>query len=637
MRAFAEDQNGGDSQIEQVSPESALCLLEDAKPKHQHISELASSQNSCGMAWLLLSLCKKDKLHLPLQALDLTRCKLSPSKLFFLLDTLPECVEKLTLGKAAVRGKALPRLRDFLQRLEKGGQGQRDNTDRDPLSSLSLNGKGKEKEDEGGSSGVPCLKSLRFSAGSLKAADMAQIFPVIPSTVESLTLTGNFIDEKGADSLASFLRPPHAIALRTLILDRTGLTPKTLGIVCGALRGPNAWRPRIQTLSLEGNKLGGFKGLAGLCDWLRNSVLSFLRHLRLTRCIEGEASGVQMLAEVLMAGKVKSLEALDLQESFIGDGAAVLLGGALNVSCLPQMKHLDLRGGGVGEFGAKALISALASPDRPPLRSLHMILEGVTEEDAQSLGALNLQGVSGSLKVSLKGNAAVSFLTEVKKAPVGGAVCSGGRGPGAGRSLELEVKGSGSYETDGKVLSAFAGALRMGRLAGLKEFSATGLKSGLAKERRGLWEVLKCVPLPILSGLILIDVGLTDDDAAVLGEIVNSSRLSGLQILDLSENRELGKGGVEKLMNSVSKSERGLPFLEVLSLGKTKGGEGVGALGSILCRGKLPTIVSLGLESSGLDDSGMGVLGGAVRQGKLSRLRSLFLSQNRFGGGGGGG
>eukprot|EP00820_Chromera_velia_P011148 Cvel_22392.t1-p1 / transcript=Cvel_22392.t1 / gene=Cvel_22392 / organism=Chromera_velia_CCMP2878 / gene_product=hypothetical protein / transcript_product=hypothetical protein / location=Cvel_scaffold2196:640-1756(-) / protein_length=263 / sequence_SO=supercontig / SO=protein_coding / is_pseudo=false len=94
--------------------ESALyALLNRAAPTSEGVSELVSSREGFGMAWLILAIIKQGEglvgppnaLGFRILSLDVSGCSLSPRKIFFLLlGGLPRSVEeKLTLGSSKNR------------------------------------------------------------------------------------------------------------------------------------------------------------------------------------------------------------------------------------------------------------------------------------------------------------------------------------------------------------------------------------------------------------------------------------------------------------------------------------------------------------------------------------------------------
>uniref|UniRef100_A0A0G4FAG9 Uncharacterized protein n=1 Tax=Chromera velia CCMP2878 TaxID=1169474 RepID=A0A0G4FAG9_9ALVE len=200
-------------------------------------------------------------------------------------------------------------------------------------------------------------------------------------------------------------------------------------------------------------------------------------------------------------------------------------------------------------------------------------------------------------------------------------------------------------------ITRFAEAVRVGNLSGLrvlqlvgdsksedKWFSSEGMealmgsvveseeglpfleKLRLSCTRAGeggasLGRALMSGKLPKLSDINLSNSRLTDEALRGLGHAVREGGLVGVASLDLSRNEDIEKESWEGFMREIVQSERGMPKLKLLYLFETSANCVGGPLSVALASGKLPSLETLGIRSFGLDETGVGDLGEAVRAG----------------------
>uniref|UniRef100_A0A0G4I0W2 Uncharacterized protein n=1 Tax=Chromera velia CCMP2878 TaxID=1169474 RepID=A0A0G4I0W2_9ALVE len=121
--------------------------------------------------------------------------------------------------------------------------------------------------------------------------------------------------------------------------------------------------------------------------------------------------------------------------------------------------------------------------------------------------------------------------------------------------------------------------------------------------------------LPKLSDIDLSNSRLTDEGLRGLRHAVREGGLVGVASLNLSGNEGIEKESWEGFMREIAQSERGMPKLKFLDLSETRADSVGGALSVALASGKLPSLDALGIRSFGLDETGVGDLGEAVRAG----------------------
>ena len=107
-----------------------------------------------------------------------------------------------------------------------------------------------------------------------------------------------------------------------------------------------------------------------------------------------------------------------------------------------------------------------------------------------------------------------------------------------------------------------------------------------------------------LHRLLLPGVGMTKEDARVLGHVLQSGACPTLEDLDLEFNEDLGGEGLAYVMGAL---ERGAcPHLKNLKLpGVEMKSSGAAALARALTSGSLSHIQSLDVRSNGIRDEGM--------------------------------
>uniref|UniRef100_A0A0G4G1L5 Uncharacterized protein n=1 Tax=Chromera velia CCMP2878 TaxID=1169474 RepID=A0A0G4G1L5_9ALVE len=121
--------------------------------------------------------------------------------------------------------------------------------------------------------------------------------------------------------------------------------------------------------------------------------------------------------------------------------------------------------------------------------------------------------------------------------------------------------------------------------------------------------------LPKLSVIDLSNSRLTDEGLRGLGHAVREGGLVGVASLNLNSNKGIEKESWEGFMRNIAQSERGMPKLRFLDLSETSADSVGGPLSVALASGKLPSLETLGVYFLGLDETGVGDLGEALRAG----------------------
>uniref|UniRef100_A0A0G4I0D5 Uncharacterized protein n=1 Tax=Chromera velia CCMP2878 TaxID=1169474 RepID=A0A0G4I0D5_9ALVE len=593
-RAEEERKVAVDTQTSEGSSLSSMMVLEilikHAGLGEDDVSDLASERTSWGVSWLVLQMLKRGEVRLesPLERLDLSECTgLSPPKIFLLLGSLPNSTEDLTLGESAVGGAALPLLCKFLK----------------------------------SPSTVERLKKLTFAPESIGAEEASQVFPLLPPSLEFLSLNGNVL-KRGLQAFAASLRSGAAACLKKLELNDTGLDVEGVKTFCSAV---TAVKPRcLETLSVSGNRLGD-EGMSVLAKILTPGVLPFMRALFL-----GNTGCLSKLVELIGKNKMIFLEVLDLEDERVDDQTAGELARILNSTALPYLRELNLSGTGIRREGAAALMSAFQSEERPPLETVSLSFSEVGEQEAKTLGGGGVPFRIEKLTVVLRGGCAIGFLNGVKDRE---------EGEDCGWDYLDLILGSENAERDAEVVSVFAETIRQGRLNGglwQLRLDLGGVKvTEILREMEDLREHEDCSCFPAVCRFDLREQMLSDEDLSSLGGVIRSGRLVNLESLLIAENSEIGKEGVEALFRGLSESviqgENGPAVLEELDISHSKAGEGVGAAALVLSKGALPHVRQLSMRECQLSDEGMKGLGDMLRGGSLVALESLEVCENSFG------
>uniref|UniRef100_A0A0G4H1U4 Uncharacterized protein n=1 Tax=Chromera velia CCMP2878 TaxID=1169474 RepID=A0A0G4H1U4_9ALVE len=431
------------------------------------LSDLARQRESFGLAWLGVFLCQKtkrlDKVSVsPPSSFDLSGTRrICPEKVSLMLDQIPPSALDVTLDGAAVRGARFPLFLRFFGRLEagvRGGEASR-------------------------------LKSFLFPENSILPLEASRALPLLPPSLQSLCLKGNFLGPEGTRGLVEGLRTLRLCSLLTLDLENTGVDE-------GELRG-------------------------GCRFWER---------------------GVRCLAESLSEGGLMSLETLDLQGSVCGEGGGFFGGAFLgplgkglcwgSVPCLKTLNLFDMRlfGGGLA-----SVLRALRAADRPPL------LHGCVEVGSQSLCKKMLRslGEGGypslrSLRLFLENGDVETFFERLVEVP--------DRPHFESLEFKRERHEEEEEEEEEEETSLLADGLRlvgqaiwMGRLSSLEKLSITtndpkAVPSEISvDDATGLFSMLALQNLPKLSELSIVDLCLTDVDVDLLAQAVRAGNLSALR------------------------------------------------------------------------------------------------------------
>uniref|UniRef100_A0A0G4FAF4 Uncharacterized protein n=1 Tax=Chromera velia CCMP2878 TaxID=1169474 RepID=A0A0G4FAF4_9ALVE len=602
----------------QVRDNSLFVTLKRSGLCAETISELAKQKDSFGLAWVCCQLYTKNKEKWnvsvdPPRALDLSDTfGLSAKKIFFFLEGLPDSVEEVKLGPAAVQGRALPLFVRFLERhkaaTERGGQRR--------------------------------LKSYAFA--------------------------GNLLGIEGFRTLAKGIRRGKAASLRVLDLEETGsggLQGEGLTAVWEAIKENHGLR--VEELNLSGNapaseslfsmlsrpesywaEQEAASSLASLCSVLSVSSLPCLRVLFLKNCGLSE-SQMQQIVSVLVEGGLPDLEGLDLGENEFSQLSG--LASALRGESLTHLKNLNLmkRRGTWLAIGISDFLSALRAEECPPLLHVAINFENLTsEKDLQALGGGLCPAVrSLGLYFSPAEKAATFFRALVESA-------GAGEGDKGGRFDVLDVgvqslMGGGDEEFLCECLRLLGKGIRGGQLGFLRKVAIErqhewrfAFGGGAPEEQRAgrfgeakslFFSALKEGEFVALSEISFHYFQLSDAEMVLLGEAVKGGCLSNLRVLDLQSNGGaacFGREGMEALMKGVVESDEGLPLLETLNLADTRAGEGGGCLGAALLSGKLPRLSSIHLNNSCLTDEGVRGLGDAVRGGGLLQVTFLNFMSN---------
>uniref|UniRef100_A0A0G4F9S9 Uncharacterized protein n=1 Tax=Chromera velia CCMP2878 TaxID=1169474 RepID=A0A0G4F9S9_9ALVE len=555
--------------------ETFLKLMKSAEVNSQELSEMASGRDGYAMAFLCLSSVQKGTLRgVPLRRLDLSDCTLSPRRIFFLLDLLPESIEEMKLGPAAVRGAACPLLCQFLGRV------------------------GQSASQQGGGGG-PRLKSLSFARNSLGPSEAPLVFGVLPRGLETLSLEGNSLGMAGTQAFAEAVREGRVSSVRVLNLSETSLNDGNMEILSAAFA---AAKPlKVESLLLGSNR---FFGKATLSPLLRKETFPFLKNLQLARCRLSHDS-LTGLADKMKEGELLSLESLGLDRvqglQFPGNEdlliAAVAFAEGLRGALVPSLKTLSMRGVYFVGAAADAVVSALASDEAPPLETVDLDVSLCEDQSTASTASAETARVlcSGELRClrsvgveidRLHGAVFIQGVIDAPEPP-----------PWRDLSLFVDLK-SCQMEEASQIQEALADAFRVERLSVLRKFDLSGGGDKVTRESmeslflRGAGETESGLPfleslnlsctlagdgIEYLGGIIrsgkmssLVELDLSMSELNVegmgfFGELVRGGYLSKLQTLRLSDNG-FGAEDMNAFFGGVCNSEQGLPALKILDL-----------------------------------------------------------------------
>uniref|UniRef100_A0A0G4FA83 Uncharacterized protein n=1 Tax=Chromera velia CCMP2878 TaxID=1169474 RepID=A0A0G4FA83_9ALVE len=350
----------------------------------QSLSDLATQQESFGLAWLSAFLKTKERNEdkkIPFEfprGLDLSGVRgLSPEEIYILLNSLPATVEEIKLDSRAVRGRALPLLLNFLKRVAAGREGKAE---------------------------APRLKSFTFAENSLGPEEASQVLPLLLPSLEYLCLKGNPLGSEGIRAVAEGVKEGNAASLRVLDLEATGFEKEGLETLCEAMREKYM---KVATFNLCGNDIGGLEEMQGLCSVLCVSSLPSLRELLVRKCgLTDEV--VKPLTESMGRGDLPNLEVLDLGGNRFVGGFLGDLGGALRVGGVPLLRELRVNDAGnvrpVRRKTLEAFLGALSAPECPPdlrVRGVCLFYPSLNEEEVRALGACRYPSIrTRSLRLS---------------------------------------------------------------------------------------------------------------------------------------------------------------------------------------------------------------------------------------------
>uniref|UniRef100_A0A0G4HER9 Uncharacterized protein n=1 Tax=Chromera velia CCMP2878 TaxID=1169474 RepID=A0A0G4HER9_9ALVE len=662
------------SSLEEVDPLSmptgtaALCsVLSNFSSCPQMISDLASTRDSFGLAWLSLSFIRLGYCNLPLKTLDLSAFPLGAGKLGLLLS--PSSVrggplgslETLICGPGICTGPSLSILAQFLQRLRANSAGG------------------------GTADSSSCLKTVSMAGCDLSDTEAVLLLHSLPASVEVLNLSGNRLRTAAAESLSSALSLGWLPSVLCLDLSGNPLGPSGVSARCRGLAvasvGSTLPLP-LQTLRLGGTvlKQGGMEALGEL---LGSGRVVCLQSLDLRDNAEGmEVEGVEALARGLSdsAAAPPLLRSLILSHNRLTDfpsGPSVTVAEKLLCSTsLSSLEELDLsheallgerRGPGVVCKCAKAIAEGRLSR----LRCLKLF------ESAG--GPRDLSGLAGALQAGKSRGIEELRLSGENGAEVGGGT-GGDGGVGLGRvweagylsklvSLQLErlrglrgqclldvcqalgkgtapllvclelggAWGGGEGEGENKIdesLRALAGGFRSGGFPLLEEFRlvAEGVVLSESGESRGLGELGRAVGG---CGSMLKKLSLMWAEGGGLGAVgwaegIRSGGLLSLETICLKIVKS-GKEGCRELGGALGTREA-LPSLRKVRLecGCTEGSiglaEGLGRSGGGL-GAEVGVDLVLDEEGRGEDaDATVRAFAVGMREGKLGCVQSIKVA-----------
>uniref|UniRef100_A0A0G4GVE2 Uncharacterized protein n=1 Tax=Chromera velia CCMP2878 TaxID=1169474 RepID=A0A0G4GVE2_9ALVE len=579
-------------------------LLKERGPKHGPYRMNQPSRDTYGVTWLSLSLLKRGKVEGgTLKALDLSRCSVSPGKLFLLLSFLPDSMEELKLGPSAVKAPALPLLCNFL-----GCVGTK-------------------------SMGVPRVASLAFSRDSIGPEEAPAVFLSLPVFLTTLNLEGNHLGTVETHALASAIKSQKVLRfLEKLNLRGTGLDDDKVNILSSAFASVASPLP-LKELSLSGLRVHQDSTVEQLFQKpeCRQSVFPNLQSLVLSVSSFAVMKG---LAGSIRSGVMTCLRELCLQwdSGCLGGRADTiasgLIGGVLSCDTLPHLRTLDM--GQLSITGIDAKIVTASLHDKHSIfdqwKSLETVrlcidmthvmeaLEEETTTDVLWSGQMKLD-----LTMRLHGNASSrSFLKKVASAS----------NPLPCKSLDLILNYGGAMRggVRQEVVEALTDALSVGRLCCLRSLEIESVEVPL----HDLFDCIRMVDLPLLCNLRVVQTNLfTDRELKMLGQKVEKGGLCQLRKFDLSGCRNVGGEGLKVFCDGVCACAEGLPSLSIFDLSYMRVGEGALFLVGPIREGKLPSIEQIRLhDCGGFSDAFMHSLSDAVLDGRLMKLEGLDLSRN---------
>uniref|UniRef100_A0A0G4GUZ2 Uncharacterized protein n=1 Tax=Chromera velia CCMP2878 TaxID=1169474 RepID=A0A0G4GUZ2_9ALVE len=497
----------------------------------------------------------------PPRSIDLSGTRgLSPEKIFLFLDSLPPSVEEMKLDSVAVKGRALPLLLRYLERLQ------------------AARTEGRQ---------APRLRSFTFA--------------------------GNPLGHEGIRAVAEGVREGKAASLRVLDLEKTGLEKEGLKSLCGALKETSL---PVETLNCSGNTIGfkrtpgdsfflqhifsrveyGVEEMQRLSSVLCLSSLPFVRQLLLRECGLTDMA-VEPLTESIAKKKLPNLEMLDLGGNDFGGRFLGFFEKALRADAVPCLKGLNIENARNRAPESKepvsAFLKALSAPECPPqlqVSGLRLCPLDLNEQEVRALDT-NIGLFADAVRV--------------------------GNLPGL-RSLEM--RGACIEEDFGQVgMDALKGAVVESE-EGLPLLENLNLRETRAGEGAAfLGTALMSGKMARLSNINLCDSDLTNAGLVGLGDAVRGGGLVSVVSLNLSWNSGVEREAWGAFMRAVAESEMGMPELESLSVYETEANRAGGPVAVALGSGKLPSLSGRGMsvETFFFDGAGVGELGEALRAGRF--------------------
>uniref|UniRef100_A0A0G4GIG4 Uncharacterized protein n=1 Tax=Chromera velia CCMP2878 TaxID=1169474 RepID=A0A0G4GIG4_9ALVE len=611
-------QKTGSSSNEQkmeTDTEHALCVcLQSAKLTIEVFSEVSRRREWFGLAWLIAFLISKKQCRVTPNSIDFSGIRgVCAEKISLLMDLLPLSIQDITLDSPLMEGPALPLLLRFLKGLQRGGE--RDGNGTDETKDVAAAATSASGGGGGGSKERRRLKALSFAANSIDRLMAAHVFPLLPGTLEKLSLKGNFLGYlQRVEGLAEWIRSGSASSLRTLILEHTQLS--AMGLEC--LADAIAEKPLVslEVLGLSKTSLVGQsrtsrlgQKMKAVCRILSAAALPRVREVGLSGCGLGEEE-VVLLGGVLEKGELPCLESLDLggNEGCGSEGGLKALGGALRKSAVPSLKNVDLRCDrwrGAGE-GPGVFLDALASPECPPLEKIQMTLNLLEESHAQKLGA-GVYAPIRTVRLYLPDRTAAVFFREMANSP----------NPPKFDSLNLRIVIQNEAEAE-HMFSSLASVVQLNRFRCIQrlvfdcyslpdngpgqvdfndEFFGTWTSQGTKDAKLRFFTALADVQLPNLSEMAWHCVHVSEADCVPLAAAFRHGNFPSLRKFVIEGSGSLdeiiGREGMETLMGGLMESEEGLPLLEEFALSISTAGEALASMGPVLSSGKLRNLSTL--------------------------------------------
>uniref|UniRef100_A0A0G4HE49 Uncharacterized protein n=1 Tax=Chromera velia CCMP2878 TaxID=1169474 RepID=A0A0G4HE49_9ALVE len=566
-----------------LSPEGTLSLLlKHAEPTHEEISQFSRFRASYGTAWLVLSLLKTKKLSLSGRTWDLSRCQLSPGKISLLLHCLPEGMEELCLGPAAVRGHALPRFLDWVRR-----------------------------------GNVRGLKSLNFAQGSIGSEEAEKVLLSLPPSLENLSILD---DSEGKDvlvALSTALESETFPPLQSLHLRTLSPPPGGIPTLCSALISAKPQKLRCLRIERVG-KISDDGESENLFEVLKADALPSLRQLHLS---EGKKqSHLKGLAEVISLGKLQGLESLSfglaVQIPNDDEEGVVAFAGALRRSLVPSLRELFLPKLGLKREGTEAILKALSDPERPPLEIVQLTVNRLTASQADVICGGKLPFLK-YLEVLVRDDLLSTFFSAVHKAEA----------PLRLSALDVDFRMAGMMSPflPDEQVKGMAGLLQEGKLSCLRSFESSIMMIESKAVKAEMVSAFGCAHLPVLEELGFDGGMLTDEDVMPLVKGLEQRNLPALRCLKIVEGG-FGREWVRELSRVACLGR--LLLLERLILDNTAAGRGMEFLARALGEGKLPKLRYLSLYKCQLEDEGLRAFSEIFQFNDLPEMEELWFHGN---------